>query len=527
MRIMRERRRLPSLLLPALLLALLLALPLAAAAQEGWAENRFYYNQLDADERAVYEALQAQPAPRTMDPVSVRVYFPESTTRYSSTDFINTAIYAYQYDNPAEAAWIGGVFFRQSDGEDVPFEQLCIGTPDRLPAYDSLILEVHPACTADDLFLMDQYLEGLTDMARAGMSRYDRAAYIQERTVANLRYDHDRRYDNALVSSPMCITVGYAICEGFSKVYKAVADKLSLPCVLSMGENHMYVQVQMEDGGWYIVEPQGDLLLAGTDRVRGNAMYYPQQPVGHWENTEGHGAVSLPPVPANSWQGQNAPPAVNPPIIDPPTVNPPVPADDSLPAEMGVPQLNGRRFGRDSMNIAVYWVQVQLKATGTYYTGDQWDETGNLGDHTQDEIKRFMRDRGHAGHDGCVDQAVVDELAAYLGGRLRPVMRGGWYRHMNTLLDDTQWESMTNVVLSSKDGSSRNAAKTRWVQTCLSMLGYYKGSVDGSYGSGTESAVKAFQRDHGFQQRSYVTYGVARAMLEACEQRGCDLNRLP
>ncbi|MBR4711649.1 MAG: peptidoglycan-binding protein [Clostridia bacterium] len=133
-----------------------------------------------------------------------------------------------------------------------------------------------------------------------------------------------------------------------------------------------------------------------------------------------------------------------------------------------------------------------------------------------------MADRGYPGHDGCVDQSVVDELAAYLGSRLRPVMSGGWYGRMGTLLDDTVWQSMTRLTPSGSRGSA-----VRWVQTALRMLGYYNGSVDGVFGPATVRAVNAFQKDHGYLERDYVSYGVARAMLEACHDRGCDLSQLP
>ncbi len=508
--------------IPVLVLFLLgMALTVTAFAYEGYTENRYYYQQLDADERAVYDALASLSVPYSMDPVSVRVYMPESTTRYSSTDFILAAMYAYEYDNPADAAWISSINIKQPNGEDVPFEQLCSDTPDRLPAYDSLILEVRPGFTQRDLFNMNQYLEGMTNAATADMSRYDRAAYIQERVSANLQYDYDGRYEVALVASPVCITRGYAICEGFSKVYKILADKLSLPCVLSGGDGHMCVQVQMEDVGWYLVEPQGGFLLVGQRTVANNSMYWPQAGPAHWIRGEGHGAVLMPALPKNDYRGHTRP-------STPVTPRPgPTPVDDStLPFDMGIPQLNGRSFGPDNENIVIYWVQIQMKAAG-YYTGDQWDETGNIGDHTQEEIRRFMRDCGYPYHTGFVDQTVVNTLASVLGSRLRPVYRGGYFRHMNALLNDLTFESCDTVYPNSQSNSAHNRTSIRWVQTALSLLGYYSGSIDGQYGSGTDSAVKAFQRDHGFQQRGYVTYGVARAMMEAMWQRGCDLSRLP
>ena len=512
--------------IPLLVMTVLaLILPLSASAYEGYRENRCYYNQLDADERAVYDALRSLAPPDSMSVISCYVPMPQDTSRYSSMDFVYTAWYALQYDDPAASAWISHFNICRPTGEEVDFSELECGTPSRLSSYSALILEVHPLCTRGELYMMDQMIEGLADEAYAGMSRYDRAAYAQRKVSGRLVYDGSA--DLNYSTSPLCMFDGRAICEGFAKVYKILADKLDLPCVISGGDNHMYNLVRMEDSRWYVVEPQGSRLLHGVDAVAGAPAYYPQQSPAHWRAVEGHGAVTMPQIAQYSYRSiVTAPPVTQAPVTPVPVTH--VPVDDStLPYDMGIPQLNGRRFGADSMNLVVYWVQVQMKATGAYYTGDQWDETGNLGSHTRDEIKRFMRDRGYSSHDGSVDQAVVDALASYLGGRIRPVNRGGYYRYMDTLLNDNTWESMDTIYPNSRNDTPHNQTCIRWVQTALSMLGYYSGSIDGRYGSGTSAAVNAFQRDHGFQQREYVTYGVARAMLEACWQRNCNLSRLP
>ena len=52
------------------------------------------------------------------------------------------------------------------------------------------------------------------------------------------------------------------------------------------------------------------------------------------------------------------------------------------------------------------------------------------------------------------------------------------------------------VGLSLREGSKEKAA-VRLLQQKLKNLGYYRGSVDGSFGSGTTDAVKAFQRANG------------------------------
>ena len=195
--------------------------------------------------------------------------------------------------------------------------------------------------------------------------------------------------------------------------------------------------------------------------------------------------------------------------------------------DMGVPSLGGRSYGDGDMNMVIYWVQVQMKATGRWYQGDNWDCTGRLGDHTVSEIRSFMRSRGYGSHSGRVDQNVIDELVRALGGSPVPVYVGGIYNAMSSIMWGGSAGSMDLIVSNLRDNIPHVTVGARWVQTCLKRLGYYNSSIDGMYGEGTERAVKAFQRDYGWEQRDYVTLGVARAMLEAYYARGGSLNSLP
>lgn len=132
-----------------------------------------------------------------------------------------------------------------------------------------------------------------------------------------------------------------------------------------------------------------------------------------------------------------------------------VPPFSNAPYDMGIPYLNGAVYRENSMNVYVYWVQVQMKQTGLYYQGSKWDETGNLGDHTMDEIRKFMRSQGYSGHSGCVDQTVIDALASYLGSGRAPVYMGGHYDKMNSILNDPQTQDMDAVVSNLRDGVPR------------------------------------------------------------------------
>ena len=195
--------------------------------------------------------------------------------------------------------------------------------------------------------------------------------------------------------------------------------------------------------------------------------------------------------------------------------------------DMGVPYIGKTVFRQNMMNMVVFWVQTQLKATGIWYQGYQWDVTGNLGDHTMSEISSFMQSMGYRGHTGVVNQDVIDALASYLGSDIVPVYVGGFYNGMSTIMQRDSWGTMAQIVSNLRDMVPRETIGARWIQCVLSYLGYYRSGIDGKYGEGTENAVKKYQKDHGFQERDYVTLGIARSMLEQYYYSGGNVNRLP
>ena len=200
---------------------------------------------------------------------------------------------------------------------------------------------------------------------------------------------------------------------------------------------------------------------------------------------------------------------------------------DLTPGEMGVPYIGNTVFRENMMNLVVFWVQTQLKATGVWYQGYQWDVTGNLGDHTMQEISSFMQTMGYPGHSGVVDRNVINALSQYLGTGIVRVDIGGFYRGLKSLSRESSWGSMTKVMSNMIDGVPRVTLGARWIQVVLKRLGYYSGPIDGKYGEKTEAAVMKFQKDHGFQERNYLTLGVARCMLEQYYYAGGDVDQLP
>ena len=194
------------------------------------------------------------------------------------------------------------------------------------------------------------------------------------------------------------------------------------------------------------------------------------------------------------------------------------------PYMMQTPEIGDIAFSADMMNMVIFWAQSQLKATGTW---DPGEVSGCLDEGTMTAIRAFMDANGRPGHSGEVDQAVIDTLAAYMGNGLVQVPAGGYYNYMSVLFTVDPYGTMSFVVSNLRDEVEQETVEARWVQIVLRELGYYTGETGGQYGEVTQDAVNRFQRDHGFQERDYVSLGVARAMLEEYHNQEKDLLLLP
>lgn len=129
----------------------------------------------------------------------------------------------------------------------------------------------------------------------------------------------------------------------------------------------------------------------------------------------------------------------------------------------------------EGMNgTAVRALQTRLKQLG-YLTGSV---DGDFGSATKTAVIAFQKANGLTA-DGKAGTATLNKLYA-----------DDTKKESEAKDDDGEISSTGYVVL--REGSEGDAV--RKLQQALKQLGYYSGSVDGSFGSGTTSAVQAFQR---------------------------------
>lgn len=143
------------------------------------------------------------------------------------------------------------------------------------------------------------------------------------------------------------------------------------------------------------------------------------------------------------------------------------------------PSYPGELIGDGSQGNNVKAIQARLNAYGYQTTVD-----GIYGSDTRNKVEAFQRDEKLA-VDGIVGEDTWEQLF------------------------QTFYHAYGGTVLG--NGSSGTSVKE--LQQRLSALGYKVGTIDGIYGSNTESAVKAFQRDVGLSVDGLVGENTWKALF--------------
>ncbi len=117
--------------------------------------------------------------------------------------------------------------------------------------------------------------------------------------------------------------------------------------------------------------------------------------------------------------------------------------------------------------------------------------------HLQEELNHLGYHSGHV--DGVWGSQTVEALAAFQAD--------------HGLEETGHYDAETSAALQ-EAASDANALSVEALQQKLGELGYYEGLVDGDYGSGTESAVSAFQADNGLEATGSMTHETVTTLVE-------------
>lgn len=245
--------------------------------------SEFAYNfreQLDPNNLAVYDAMSSLVTPSTEkitvtlpEPISMTLshmpssssYTEEDEATFSSSIFSNckNGIDALLLDMP-EIFWLNEAKLAIGIGNSNTKRDWKTGkysvtiyslvfTPAYHEAYGSL----------DGVKEYKTLLENaVEDFLVEGDSRYEQLKSIHDYICNFTYYDVNADFYSSAVGA---IVQPGVVCEGYSKAFKLICDRLDIPCVLIFGNfnetdrtAHMWDYVQMEDGKWYAVDVTWD-----------------------------------------------------------------------------------------------------------------------------------------------------------------------------------------------------------------------------------------------------------------------------
>lgn len=230
-----------------------LGLALILILSPAYGDQPWYYNQLNAFQKELY---------------SFELSLPHETDEYTFVSTVDLSqyseeeIYEYAYDtfwacdldNPMGTRWNNTCIVKEVDISSNSIVVYAV----KNEYYDE-----------EDDGRIEEILQAIVDSADMSWDDYTKASYIASTITSCMTYDlnyvfyssnskmnEDKQHITGILN-------GTAVCEGYSELFKELADRLGLTCVEVSSLEHAFIHIQMEDGQWYGHDPQNDLRLEG------------------------------------------------------------------------------------------------------------------------------------------------------------------------------------------------------------------------------------------------------------------------
>lgn len=162
---------------------------------------------------------------------------------------------------------------------------------------------------------------------------------------------------------------------------------------------------------------------------------------------------------------------------------------------------------------AVRSLQRNLRSIG-YYHGSV---DGDYGDGTTAAVTAFQKAYGLKA-DGIAGKATINKIESVLNGG----NSGSSGSSSSNRKEDPAVYGMSasSNGYSSINKSNGSSSEVRALQSVLGSHGYYSGSPDGDYGSGTEAAVKAYQKASGLRVTGVAGPSTQRLLYGGVKETG-------
>lgn len=231
----------------------------------------YYYN-LSSNNMAVYNTLTCMVDPQ-VEPISISLPEPvrvnlgqrgsADALTAEETSYVSTILepeflpgYGYLLLDYPEIWWQDTGF---SYGYDVAFEYNELTDEYTLVINSvNMYFALHPHFNGD-YDMARQYKNDLTvaidQFQVEGSTRYEKLKSMHDQLAEMITYDLNAEMP---FTAPAAMLLKSSVCEGYAESLKLLCDREGIPCIVVVSSNHMWNQVQMEDGNWYYIDATWD-----------------------------------------------------------------------------------------------------------------------------------------------------------------------------------------------------------------------------------------------------------------------------
>lgn len=228
---------------------------------------------LDENNTAVYNAISQMTEPTT-DIITVKLpkplKFVTTTTDTSDNAFFEAIFGACSSGMDAASFDLPELFWFYEGGTSVGARNMSYVKSLFQKKYTYTVPELTIAPAYYPAFesveeIMDykvQLDEAVENFQVSGETRYDQLKSIHDQIARFTNYDLEGPFKGSALSA---LVTKASVCEGYSKGFKLICDRINIPCVCIFGNfdaetssAHMWNYVLMEDGYWYAIDVTWD-----------------------------------------------------------------------------------------------------------------------------------------------------------------------------------------------------------------------------------------------------------------------------
>lgn len=225
--------------------------------------TKYFYNQLTANQKALYEQIWAAGPVETIDIDMSNISITgtgasqdaaQNNAGSNAKQDIIMAVTALAQDQPM-FFWLDGFSF----GYTGSYTSNIVGykfTVDTMKV-DINIEASHFADYDDVIAKRDAVVEKVKTISVNGISRHEKLKSIHDYLADNIVYD-DYFSEPNIYDIYGAFINGLCVCEGYAEAFKVLCDREGIPCITVVGTGnggaHKWNMVLMEDGEWYTLD---------------------------------------------------------------------------------------------------------------------------------------------------------------------------------------------------------------------------------------------------------------------------------